>query len=150
MTGTQNVDPTTLDYENNNYYFMWARIYDSDNGLFANSGYMNNGLRKISHVTKAIGTYTSSNGNKYKAITYTITGYPYSQKEIENDKSDKGIYQMNDEYGTSYYYRGSVNNNYVLFGGHYWRIIRINGDGSIRLLYAGTKKDAKGKSYLQH
>lgn len=42
------------------------------------------------------------------------------------------------------YYRGSVNNNYVYFAGYYWRIIRINGDGSIRLLYAGSTKDATG------
>ena len=51
---------------------------------------------------------------------------------------------MNDADGTSYYYRGSVRNNYVQFAGFYWRIIRINGDGSIRLLYAGTTKDATG------
>ena len=37
-----------------------------------------------------------------------------------------------------------MKNNYVQFAGFYWRIIRINGDGSIRLLYAGTTKDATG------
>jgi len=42
-----------------------------------------------------------------------------------------------DDYGTSYYYRGVVNNNYVKFGGYYWRILRLNGDGSIRMIYAG-------------
>jgi len=42
-----------------------------------------------------------------------------------------------DDYGTSYYYRGNVTNNYVKFGGFYWRIIRMNGDGSIRMIYAG-------------
>ncbi len=42
-----------------------------------------------------------------------------------------------DDYGTSYYYRGNVTNNYVKFAGFYWRIIRINGDGSIRMIYAG-------------
>ena len=42
-----------------------------------------------------------------------------------------------DDYGTSYYYRGNVENNWVKFGGYYWRIIRINGDGSIRMIYAG-------------
>ena len=45
-----------------------------------------------------------------------------------------------DDYGTSYYYRGNVTNNYVLFGEYYWRIIRINGDGSIRLIYDGTSE----------
>ena len=42
-----------------------------------------------------------------------------------------------DDYGTSYYYRGNVENNWVKFGGFYWRILRINGDGSIRMIYAG-------------
>ena len=42
-----------------------------------------------------------------------------------------------DDYGNSYYYRGAVENNWVKFADAYWRIIRINGDGSIRLLYNG-------------
>ena len=42
-----------------------------------------------------------------------------------------------DDYGTSYYYRGTVENNWVKFAGYYWRIIRLNGDGSIRMIYAG-------------
>ena len=42
-----------------------------------------------------------------------------------------------DDYGTSYYFRGNVENNYVKFAGFYWRILRINGDGSIRMIYAG-------------
>ena len=42
-----------------------------------------------------------------------------------------------DDYGTSYYYRGNVENNWVKFANTYWRILRINGDGSIRMIYAG-------------
>ena len=42
-----------------------------------------------------------------------------------------------DNYGTSYYYRGNVDNNYVKFAGFYWRILRVNGDRSIRMIYAG-------------
>ncbi|HIR74787.1 TPA: hypothetical protein IAB95_04745 [Candidatus Ventrenecus avicola] len=42
-----------------------------------------------------------------------------------------------DDYGTSYYYRGNVDNNWVKFAGYYWRILRVNGDGSIRMIYAG-------------
>ncbi len=41
----------------------------------------------------------------------------------------------NDDYGdTTYYYRGAVTNNYVSFAGLTWRIIRINGDGTIRMI----------------
>ena len=43
-----------------------------------------------------------------------------------------------DAYGDSYYYRGNVTNNYALFAGFYWRIVRINGDGTVRVIYDGT------------
>ena len=63
--------------------------------------------------------------------------------------SEKGLYKADDDYTAttgmkSYYFRGAVNNNWVQFGKDssgkdiYWRIIRINGDGSIRMIYSGT------------
>ena len=42
---------------------------------------------------------------------------------------------------TSYYYTGKPN-NWVSFAGYYWRIIRINGDGSIRMIYQGVADSA--------
>ncbi len=59
--------------------------------------------------------------------------------------TDEGIFEMEDDYGTSYYYRGAVENNYVKFAGFYWRIIRLNGDGSLRIIYDGTKAHANGE-----
>ena len=56
----------------------------------------------------------------------------------------KGIYSAEDDFGTSYYFRGTVENNYVKFANFYWRIIRINGDGSVRMIYAGTEASANG------
>ena len=83
--------------------------------------------------------------------------------------SDKGMYSAKDDLGTSYYFRGAVDNNWVKYGKYtkdmyncnngtisatdtgnsctkiassgddiYWRIIRINGDGSIRMIYSGV------------
>ena len=51
-----------------------------------------------------------------------------------------------DAYGDSYYYRGNVTNNYVLFADKYWRIVRINGDGTVRVIYDGTAAHANGES----
>ena len=62
------------------------------------------------------------------------------------ESHEKGIYETQDDDGTSYYYRGSVENNYVKFAGYYWRIIRINGKGSIRLIYDGTSAHDNGES----
>ena len=60
--------------------------------------------------------------------------------------TDEGVFEMEDDYGTSYYYRGAVTNNYVKFAGFYWRIIRIKGDGSLRIMYDGTQGYANGIS----
>jgi len=51
-----------------------------------------------------------------------------------------GVYEAEDDYGTSYVYRGlkSNTNNHIIFAGFCWQIIRINGDGSIRIMYNGT------------
>ena len=61
-------------------------------------------------------------------------------------RSEVGLYQTEDDYGTSYFYRGDVENNNVYFGGFYWKIVRMNGDGSIRLIYSGTTPDATGNN----
>ena len=99
----------------------------------------------------------------------------------EPSQVTSGLYSMEDEDGTSYYFRGNVDNNNVQFGEYtedyyvyedrygsyyqslescteatsgsadctqvklasagdkmYWKIIRVNGDGSLRLIYNGT------------
>ena len=80
--------------------------------------------------------------NKYGGKD-SITELPDSAFANVTTASDKGMYKKNDDLGTSYYYRGAVDNNWVKFGKEgdkdiYWRIIRINGDGSIRMIYTGT------------
>ena len=60
--------------------------------------------------------------------------------------TNKGVYKTQDDWGDSYYFRGAVTNNWVKFAGYYWRIIRINGDGSIRLIYNGTSTATTGES----
>ena len=64
-----------------------------------------------------------------------------SRIKINNDTPDfkvaeseeKGLYKAPDDYGTTYYFRGKQSYNYVSFMGLKWQIVRINGDGSIRL-----------------
>ena len=101
-------------------------------------------MYQVIDVTKSEGTTTGPGGTNIKTMRYQITAYAYTQSEQESDRSDRGLYAMEDEHKTSYYYRGSVTNNYVKFAGYYWRIIRQNGDGSVRLLYAGTTPNATG------
>ena len=92
-----------------------------------------------------------------------------------------GMYAAEDDLGTSYYFRGKVNNNWVKFGKYtsdmyynendytlynacpdggsctkiasngddmYWRIIRINGDNSIRMIYTGVTPPTEDTQYV--
>ena len=58
-----------------------------------------------------------------------------------------GIYEESTSKGTTYYWRGDVENNYLVFANKYWRIIRINEGGTVRIIYSGDKSevDAAGK-----
>ena len=102
------------------------------------------------------------------------------QYATDENQVTNGLFSMEDEDGTSYYFRGNVDNNNVQFGEYqsdyyvynysseyfqslescqeynsscsesnrvklasagdkmYWKIIRVNGDGSLRLIYNGT------------
>ena len=51
-----------------------------------------------------------------------------------------------DDYGETYYFAGAPTDNWVKFGGFYWRIIRINGDGTIRMIYNGPTTDQTGET----
>ena len=53
--------------------------------------------------------------------------------------TEKNVHNTTDT--TVYYYAGNTTNNWVKFAGYYWRIIRTNADGSIRMLYSGTSHD---------
>ncbi len=62
------------------------------------------------------------------------------KKALENSQYQEGLYKALDIDGTnySYYYRGNVNNNYLKIGDDVWRIVRINGDGTIRIISQNT------------
>ncbi len=149
FTEYQNVDPTTLTYGGEEkYYYCGSGFNTSSSDLI--SIYQNYSgcttIYELTGATKEESKTTGAGGTEIKTMIYRMTGYQYTQTELESDKSDKGLYAIQDADGTSYYYRGSVTNNYVSFAGYYWRIIRINGDGSIRLLYAGETADATGNN----
>ena len=149
---------------------------------------MNNSLK----ATFNVGLLTASDITLAKLGLTANEGTPDFSQEAT---TDEGIYGAEDDYGTSYYFRGAVENNYVRFGTYasdvyygfssesidptdekishgyynsleecqsassynklcqvgitsgtpiYWRIIRINGDGSIRMIYDGTRTHANG------
>ena len=54
------------------------------------------------------------------------------------------IYYADTSKGRTYYFAGNPTDNWVSFGGFYWRIIRINEDGTIRMIYQGTSANTTG------
>ena len=50
------------------------------------------------------------------------------------------IFSVADDDGISFVYAGNPIDNWVYFAGFYWRIIRINGDSSIRMIYSGDNE----------
>ena len=85
--------------------------------------------------------FTTQETKTISGITFKLNTFnPDFSKSACSDCESKeaGVFAAEDDYGTSYYYRGSVENNYVSFAGLTWRIIRINGDGSVRIILNDT------------
>ena len=95
----------------------------------------NLGLSVDTSHTPDFTTVSGNSGVKYNSDDTTTPN---------QGDSTNGIYEAEDDLGTSYYFRGAVEKNYVYFANKYWRIIRINGDGSIRMIYAGTSPHENG------
>jgi len=149
LTDSFLVDPTTItDYDTKNYYYCYSFVaINKDDVMNIYQTYQNcNEIYKVVSVTKENKERTGPSGKIFQLIQYNITGNRYYQMESDNDPTSSGLYMAMDDHGESYYYRGSVSNNYVKFAGFYWRIIRLNGDGSVRLLYAGETPDAEGQN----
>ena len=75
--------------------------------------------------------------------TYVVGGSGIDFSAVSSDTNGKGLYYTVDKSKTEggervYYYRGTVTNNYLIFGGYCFRVIRTTEDGSIRLRYDGV------------
>ena len=68
--------------------------------------------------------------------------------KVLTDNNTKTLYTSTEDSKTVYYFAGTATDNWVKFGKNasnqdlYWRIIRTNSDGSVRLLYHGTSTTA--------
>lgn len=69
-------------------------------------------------------------------------GTPKTVVGSEVSTEEEGLLQTEDDSGKSYYFRGNVTNNFVSLADQMWRIVRINGDGTIRLILDTTISSA--------
>ena len=149
LSNSIKVDPTTLDFnDGKHYYYQYeALTYNQITGKILSS--ISSGDISIYEILGANKENTTQiiNNKEYNCIKYLLSVKTLNGKETESDKSDKGLFETVDNYGLSYYYRGNVQNNNAYFAGVHWQIVRINGDGSIRLLYNEAEKNIGLSAY---
>jgi hypothetical protein len=122
------VDLEVFDGENKEYHF------DASEGEFSTPLSFNGELNNI---------YCESGYVEYDMFTEVVK-IPYLNKDTKcsitfRDPAGKylsleGMYTVNDNDGVSYYYPGDATNNYVMFKDLLFRIVRINGDNTLRLV----------------
>ena len=85
----------------------------------------------------------------YKVRDIILAGKEEMQRGTINsgfDDTTTGKYFTTKDWtgNTTYYFAGNPTDNWVYFAGYYWRIIRINGDGTVRMIYQGTEANTTG------
>ena len=77
---------------------------------------------------------TTNLSSVYYVVSATSSSFTYKQITSNKNTTEAELASTEDDYGTSYYFRGAVKNNYVEFANKCWRIVRITGDGSVKLV----------------
>ena len=67
-------------------------------------------------------------------VSATADNIEYKFLTSNKNTTESLLTSTQDDYGMSYYFRGAVKNNYVEFANKCWRIVRIVGDGSVKLV----------------
>ena len=101
-------------------------IYTETSGKTLYAGWVKSTLYNKILTDNPTRSTRSSFNSVFTSVT-TGTIYKATEKNVHNTSST-----------TVYYYAGNTTNNWVKFANFYWRIIRTNADGSVRMLYSGT------------
>ena len=135
------------------YYFTYGTGYTANGSKFNLTGTAVTADTYANSYSSLVGKYfvsssASSNGSStagtmktttnlssvYYVVSATSSSYTYKQITSNKNTTEALLASTEDDYGTSYYFRGAVKNNYVQFANKCWRIVRINGDGSVKLV----------------
>ena len=77
---------------------------------------------------------TTNLSSVYYVVSVTQESFTYKEITSNKNTTEALLASTEDDYGTSYYFRGAVKNNYVEFANKCWRIVRVGGDGSVKLI----------------
>ena len=118
LTGTT----VTTDTYANSYSSLVGKYLPSNSFYYAGSS--------ISGTMKT----TTNLSSVYYVVSATSNSITYKSLASNKNVTEAVLASSEDDYGTSYYFRGAVKNNYVQFVNKCWRIVRIVGDGSVKLV----------------
>lgn len=90
---------------------------------FGNAGSSTAGTKKTTNLSTV-----------YYVVSATQNSFTYKIIGSNKNTTEALLASTEDDYGTSYYFRGSVTNNYVEFANKCWQIVRVGGDNTIKLI----------------
>ena len=108
----------------------YANSYSSLVGKYLVSIYPN----EAGSITAGTMVTTTNLSSVYYVVSATQDSFKYKVLSSNKNITESLLASTEDDYGTSYYFRGSVKNNYVEFANKCWRIVRVGGDGSVKLI----------------
>ena len=94
----------------------------------------NNSLSNAGSNTAGTMKTTTNLSGVYYVVSATSSSFTYKRITSNKNTTEALLASVEDDYGISYYFRGAVKNNYVQFANKCWRIVRIVGDGSVKLV----------------
>ncbi len=130
------VPANTANYEKNFRLRMWV-----DENTDFSDGSMNDKTFTLTVNVYADGKVVNAPATKTLSqlildSNQVITKAPTLTTSSNNTSDASGLYKSTatNTGDPTYYFRGNVENNYVSFAGFTWRIVRINEDGTIRII----------------
>ena len=150
---TNNTSTTSVSSTYQAYYFTYGTGWEANGTKFNLTGTAVTSDTYANSYSSLVGRYlvaeyASYNGSStagtmktttnlssvYYVVSATSSSYTYKELTSNKNTTEALLASTEDDYGTSYYFRGAVKNNYVQFANKCWRIVRVNGDGSIKLV----------------
>ena len=119
--------------------------YDSNTKTFSITPYTTKGTKCTLYFDEQLCPEGANACNTILANkTIDTRSFPMSNSTLVEGNTTNTIYYADTSNGRTYYFAGNPTDNWVYFAGFYWRIIRINEDGTLRLIYQGESAYATG------
>ena len=147
------IDSVTLSCDAN----LAGEVNYTDNGQTGESG-TSPYLGASFHIEATLQTIQADAKNEWVAL-YNATvnrvnslgdyQIDFSKKAVKSDDiataNGNGVNTTTEKGKTVYYYRGEVDNNYVVWANYCWRIVRTTYTGGTKMIYSGEPTTVDGK-----